>query len=378
MEIKDIHKICYENNLDSDQCNISLWDPDKEYIDYMNQFLKLDFHNIEYKYLYPQYFGCEIVDKIFHKLKIKNIEPNCAIGLTATSSGMLAIENVIRHIKEKYHINKLIIINPSYFAFPYVCRKFNIEYDFISIEQTDGFYFQKSDLENILKNRDQMVIFSSPIFNQGIQFSNKLTNQIQKIINNKIFCIFDECATSNGFELCKRLRLSLYTFFIYETHKVFGINDLKAAILIGESENVFDIDDFITLSQSPLSYSSKLSIMHYLTENYNLCLSKLYEFLNCRISNLKSKFGDKISYGGVGVYAMVNTNINCDNIPLYDLMSTIISSTKCAFIPSSMHTYKMEKCLSFRVNLLMNYDKICKSIEKILDFKCDPYTTLKT
>jgi histidinol-phosphate/aromatic aminotransferase/cobyric acid decarboxylase-like protein len=162
-----------KKNLDHiDITNISHWNPSHSYKQYIERYIKLDFHQDIFDYVYTYDLTQNQRIQIMQKLGVQNPKDSmCLLNSTGTST----IINLINFLK-LHNYRKLGILTPSYFSVEQSCKICNLTYEKIPLEYFHGKYF--IPLQKILENYYDVIWLTSPVYSTGISFDSAELKQL--------------------------------------------------------------------------------------------------------------------------------------------------------------------------------------------------------
>lgn len=355
---------------------LSDWDPGSDYINKLKKIIYLQPFNSKDENIYKyKNISCisdhlHIKNLLLRKVVISNKNNINELDLLATPDGTSSMQ-LLFYMMSINHVKKLCIVSPSYYLVETYCKIYNIKYDLIWLNESNNFLIPIND---IIKNNYDAVWITSPLFGTSIGFNIPNINRIQFLINQSLYCFFDESMYDYRHELIQHLSLSQKSFFIYSPHKAISINNgLKFSIVISTKESIKNLQSFHYFCPSIIfDYKHNIGINHFLHVNYDLCWNMYKTYFEANLVQIK-KFisnNDNIKllqasypHSHTGYVTIIITK---PIINIYNVIEKIIKYSGYAIIPSDEHYYGVTSYFSFRVNVLLNKDVILDGLTRIL------------
>lgn len=344
--------------------DLSNWNSGLNYKDYLYQYLKFPVINDYFDYIYGYEVESDIHQQVKEKLNV-NIPSNASIFFPSSTISIVNIANFLQKMK----LRKICILQPSYFSVEPCLSSFGLNvYNEELIYNNDQFSIP---INTILEKNYDAVWLTSPIFCTNLIFSENEMQKLNQLLKNKIFLICDESLAPYHTQLRSRLINNEFLLSIYSPHKVLGTNTIKFSCVIAHQIYEDFFDAWSDLFAGGMSLSSKIAIMHFLSNNYEYTLQKGMDYINQNyeaVKELLQKYQHICSYTKVsGIYVTVIVkNIPYEITTKHHFIKSIIERTNVSFLPGYLEGFLEGFGFCFRINMTLDKTPLLISLNKVL------------
>lgn len=368
-ELKEIRQ--FEQNVLKDTnipvIDISHWNSGNLYKDSIfSQYImdtSLDASDYHYSYEY----NSDIKHRVLRQLMGSSKNNFDCVFIQNATSAICCIADYLK--KHEYH--KICILEPAYFS-AYACLAsfgLNVCKEALIL---DGSGNIKIPYDNIIQKKYDVIWITLPIFSTGIYFSENQIAYIDKLRQRGILLVVDESAASPRCSLMPRLCSDENIISIFSPHKYLALNSIKFAAIICTPIVRRYFEDWIDVFIGALPISACIAIKHYLSPNYNLCLSIHDNYVNSNvqlIQKLCTAFPDNYYNGTASNYITIcNKTIpfinSLDDIDMYDIMR----KTHVSFTPGYINGFSKDWGFCYRINLTLDPHTLQISLGKLFDY----------
>lgn len=364
---------------------ISDWDCDNDIVSRPKELLEISLKksldNLDKYFFIENDYGKDTLIQFFKHSHISLSQDSFLIGPNASLMLMTALISL-----KDLGIKNILIVLPVYFSIPQILRVLNINYyNYNTLFPHYELDFE--DLKNKLKETSaDAIIVTDPFYGSGV---NVPLNIYKKLINlsnkNNIYIIIDYARGAMKWN--SNVIQSVFDFNLYNTIKKANkyilidsiskrifVNGFKSSLLFSNSEVIQIIrklgDCFIgSMSAGQMEFVNHLynisnisSVNKIIRENINIAqnhfeLIKTF-LLGTDIKYTKPTDGNYILLGIPKKYYDNGSDISIFHEILYKL--------NICTLPQSLYTYEDSKYYIFRINLLLDVDKLLLAIQKLL------------
>lgn len=278
------------------------------------------------------------------------------LGCVFTCNATSAICCIADYLK-KQGFKKICILEPSYFS-AYACLS---SFDLNVCKETitpDSAGKIEVPCDSIIQKKYDVVWITSPIFSTGIYFTKEQISSLNKLLQNGVLLVVDESASAPNCALTPSLLPNENIISIFSPHKYLALNSVKFAAIICANSVCEYFEDWIDVFIGALPLSSCTAIKHYLSPNYNLCLSIHDKFIRSNIQQVQelcSLFPDNYYDGTDSNYITIrNKKISYINSLKYIDMLSIMKQTHVSFIPGYINGFTQNWGFCYRINLTLD------------------------
>ena len=365
IEIRDIQD-SYHATYGTKPYNVSSWLASTGYSQTMLTELKMpDINTIDYVYTYSM--DRQILSDVKNRLDSNN---NGESGITFVDNGTQAIITLVNLIKRN-NFRKICIVNPAYFTIAQALKAFDIEYDLINVKRVNGQYVLP--YEELVAAQYDVIWITSPLFSTSVYYDIKTVEMLNKIMDLGTLIISDECFCVSGHELIGHVRNKNNFIAIYSPHKSLCVNTFKFAAIIYPSRFDAFIEHWVDVLTGNLPASSLSAISHFLTPNYDHCLSiyKKFMFSACEaVQNMlcskDNVVSDKVVIGSL--MTLYFNNLSYDQIKSLSFMKSVIFDTGVAFYPSFLNGLDETFGFAFRINLALCDERFLSELDCLVNY----------
>ncbi len=350
---------------DRQPVNLSYWNSGSDYKKKLSETVKLCEKSelFDYKYYFPK----SIEKDIAHKLGFSEEDYEKSF-FAPVSQSTLSIATMAIFLKK--HNQKVGIIEPVYFSVQDCFDDLSVPY------QLFGDYMENInstfDAEELLQSDCTAFWFTSPVNSCSIYFNERVTNGIQKLLDEGKIVILDESLCVNGFELSRVFGAQENLIYIYSPHKTLGLQGIKFSYIVVHKKYYDDIDSLEDIYGGSLNYSCQEGAEHFASENFDECLKVYTAFWQKNLLKVKALVKDydfaRISPETFGLYAMIFIDRPVDDKNFLEAMKQLMKDTGYFVYPGIMQGFRLEKGFCFRVNMLLNTGDIEKGLKAVLDY----------
>lgn len=364
---------------------ISDWDSANDLVcrpkNILEESLKKSIANLDKYFFIEDSFGKDTIINFFnnsHMCLNQNsflIGPNASLMIT---TALIALKDI--------GIKNILIVLPVYFSIPQILRILDIKY----YKYNTAFPRYQLDFENIKKILQETsadaIIITDPFYGSGINvpliFYEKLINYLNE---RNIYLLIDyarggskwDCNTKMSifnFDLYNIVNKANKYIFIDSISKRIFINGFKSSLLFSNLEVIQKIrklgDCFIgSISAGQMEFinhlyniSNTASINKMIRENV-LKAQNHFELIKTLL------LGSDIIYTEPtdGNYTLLGIpKIHFNNTNDISIFYEILNNFDIYTLPQSLYTYEDSKYYIFRVNLLLEVDKLFLALHKLL------------
>lgn len=347
--------------------DISYWNSGNLYKDIiLSQYItdtSLDIADYHYSYEYDYTTKHRVLNQLIG-IPSSNLE--CVFIHNATS----AICCIADYLK-KHDYRKICILEPAYFS-TYACLAsfgLNVYKETLIVDSCGDINLP---YDCIIQKKYDVVWITSPIFSTGIYFSESQIAYINALVQRGIFLVVDESAAAPNCSLTSKLCTTDNIISIFSPHKYLALNSIKfAAIICAKSTRQY-LEDWIDVFIGALPVSACTAIKHYLSPNYNICISRHDEYIKFNmqlIQELCDMFPDNYYNGTVSNYITIcNRTIptinSLEDIDVYNIMR----KTHVSFTPGYINGFSENWGFCYRINLTLDSHTLQICLGKLFNY----------
>lgn len=387
MEYLTVSKIAHEYIELNHKCPffISDWDSSVNIICrpkiILEDSLKKSLNNMDKYFFIEDDFGKDSVINFFNNFNVELDKDSFLIGPNASlmlTTALIALKDI--------GIKNILIILPVYFSIPQILRILDIDY----IKYDTTFPKYQLDFEKIKtllqKNSIDAIFITDPFYGSGINISLNFYNTLINYLNeNNIYLIVDYArgamkwdSNTNthifDFQLYNTLKKANNFIFIESISKRIFVNGFKNSLLFSN----YNIIQKIRKLGDCFIGSMSAGQMEFLNNLYKISnITSVNEMIKKNINNAQKHFeliktlllGTDISYTipTDGNYILIGIpKKSYENTSDISIFKNILFNFNVYTLPQSLYTYEDINYYVFRVNLLLDIDKLITALQKLL------------
>lgn len=323
----------------------------------------LDISDYHYSYEYKNSQKLSVLYQLMGA-PINNLD--CVFIHNATS----AICCIADYLK-KHGYNKICILEPAYFS-TYACLSsfsLNVCKEIITFDSNGNI---ELPYDCIIQNKYDVVWITSPIFSTGIYFSENQIVHLSTLVQSGILLVIDESAASPNCTLTPRLCSYDNIIAIFSPHKYLALNSTKFAAIVCSKPIREYFEDWIDVFIGALPISACTAIEHYLSPNYNQCISIHDKYIKSnmqQIHELCTLFPDNYYNGTFSNYITIrNKKIpyisSLKEIDIYNIMR----KTHVSFTPGYISGFSKNWGFCYRINLTLDPDILKNCLSRLFNY----------
>jgi aspartate/methionine/tyrosine aminotransferase len=356
----------YQRKYGSPPFDLSHWDPSKEILQNLIQYLDLP----EPPCVMPYIFSYELDDineKLIERFALTNRDQDLLIVPTGTS----AITFAAWWLK-CLDIEQVIILCPAYFSSFYSCDVMKLSYRKIYLRrESKQWQLPYEEIEAAVKKNAKTVLWiTNPIYTTGVYFGQDEVNFLNSLLKAGITVLIDECHSINGKEITPRLIPSERLLSLVSPHKSVCINAAKFAAIIFDLKYRRFFADWTDVLIGGLSTANYTAILHFLSPNFlefqnvfNTYIQQAHDEVKGVISELNGAI--EVDDAALG-YLM---SCYAPNIPAIgnceEVLEDIIFNSGATMIPGTRNHFAPEIGFNFRINLARACPQFSSSFHRV-------------
>lgn len=343
--------------------DISHWDSGENYKNYLNQYIDFPIVKDVFDYYYSYNIDPRIHNEVRKKINI-NIEDTFSLFLPSSTLSIVSIANFLSK-----KIKKICILQPSYFSVAPCLQSFGLTVFSEELIYKDGMFI--IPIDKILKNNYDAIWVTSPVFCTSISFTKTEISKLETLLKSQKYVICDESLSIYDSNISSLLLNNEYLLSIHCPHKVLGTNTIKFSCIVANRihQDFFNVwsDVFV----GGLSFSTKMAILHFLSDNYNFALRKGLDFINENyeiVKELLFQHNEFCSYTkAMGNYVTIIMNKIPYNISKeHNFIKLLIENTNVSLLPGYLEGFCQNFGFCFRINLTLDRTPLINSLNQVL------------
>ena len=336
--------------------DVSHWDPGNAYVERLYNVLRIPDYNFSCNYNYSYELSESTVKKTIEKIYGNSYNECYGVFFSNSTSAILNIASFIKN----HNIQRVCILEPSYFSLPLVFYQFDIDFIKINLEFTDNQFI--IPIEKILTSGCEAIWITSPVFSSGVYFNSEEITKLNYLIDKSIYIISDESVSILGNEIGKKLKPSLYHISLFSPHKTIVSNSLKFSIVICHKSFEKEFNNWTDILSGGLSLSNVVAINHFLNPNYFICLDVLKQHTTNARKELLKLFNNSeqgLLLSSQGQYCtLFYQNIPFNKSQTDNFIHNIIYNLGVSLVPGYLNGYDKDFGFCFRINLCLNPNEL--------------------
>lgn len=344
--------------------NVSSWHISTQFRDTMLENMEFPAFGNAIEYYYTYNLPRDIRAAVLKKLGTE--DPHTVITLAPNNT--ISIVNVVNLLRLCGRKN-ICIVDPSYFSIRQVLTAMGLPYRTEGMLHIGGQYHLPAD--RILSGDYDTVWLTSPVFSTGVYLSDEDLSFIKSLLDRGLLVVADESFALHGHELIRRIGGHPNFIGIYSPHKAIACNGFKFSAIVSGEEYEEPLEQWVDVLGGNLPQSTCGSILHFLSENYAVCLNTFQTLIaDARNSVFPLLQGERHHTDETAIGSMLT--IYFEHIPSEAVDDTFFHNlyhkTFASFLPGTLNGFDPRQGLCFRVNLALDCLEFRQALQRLLPY----------
>lgn len=328
--------------------NVSTWLTSSDFNKTMSKVIDVPFIEDPIEYFYTYSWDDSVLESLLIKLLGREQTDTFATCYPNTTIAIVNVANLMRAIGVK----RIAIITPAYFSIKHVVSSYGIEYVEYPMVMRDGIL--RLPIDELRKSSCEAIWVTSPVFSTSQYLVPEDIDFLGTI--SKKFIITDESFCLPGNELLRWLLPSENVIGIYSPHKAICINSVKFSVIVAPARLADLVYQWVDILAGNLSGSTRAAVEHYLTKNYDQCLSEFLLYMarsRKALEEATSARNDlKCNIGEIGsLYTIYHENAFLPKTLDLDFQRRLVFETGVSVYSGILNDFPASVGYCYRVNL---------------------------